>query len=82
MSNIIEHTQKTLDKLLEEISQHSEGQCPFCSAEDFPVKGKKVGYENVTPEEAEEWQLEHFDDCPVLVIERARQAIAEAERMA
>ena len=70
MTKIIEHTKTTLEELLEEISQHSEGNCPFCFAEDFPVQGKERGYENVKPEDAEEWNLEHFPDCPVLAIEK------------
>ena len=71
MGNIIKYTQKTLDPLLEEIHQYSEGCCPFCFADDFPVKGDKSGYDEVLPEDAEGWRLEHYPDCLVLDLENA-----------
>ena len=64
-------TKQILDSLLEDIAQDSEGCCPFCFAEDFPVKGNLSGYEEVNSDEAEEWQLEHCPECLVLDIEKA-----------
>ncbi len=63
------HILKRVEDLLEEISQHSEGSCPFCGSEDYPVKGSKKGYNDVSVDEAEEWNLDHHDDCFVTHLE-------------
>lgn len=63
--------------VLEYIYQHSEGSCPLCHVEDYPVKGDKKGYDEVTAEEAKYWQIDHHDDCPVLVLERLRDSLHE-----
>jgi len=60
---------KAIEKILEFINQHSEGSCPLCGAEDYPVKGDKKGYEKVSSDEAEEWNLDHHTDCPVKTLE-------------
>ena len=73
--DIEKHTEKTISDLLEEISQQSEGVCPFCFADDFPVNGEKGGYDEVLPEDAEEWQIEHCPDCVVLILESAYNKI-------
>lgn len=48
----------------------SEGSCPWCEELDYPVdkEGKRIEGPNV--EDAEQWQLEHADDCPVTYIEK------------
>jgi len=53
------------------LNRQEEGSCPFCDAEDYPVKGKKKGYDNVSPDEAEEWNIDHRDDCLVTIIGNA-----------
>ncbi len=56
-------------KVLEFLSQYSQGNCCLCNAKDYPVKGKLKGYEEVEPYEAEEWNTDHYDDCPVKMLE-------------
>ncbi len=55
--------------ILEFLSQYSQGSCCLCGAKDYPVKGKLKGYEKVEPYEAEEWNTDHYDDCPVKMLE-------------
>jgi len=62
---------------LEDVHQHTEGNCPLCGAEDFPVNGDRRGYEEVTPEEAEEYNIEHFEDCLVCDLERVLDKMKE-----
>ena len=64
-------------KVLEFIHQHSEGSCPLCEAEDYPVCGDKKGYENVLSEDAEEWQIDHYESCPVIYLEEACARLKE-----
>ena len=59
--------EEAIEKILEFIYQHSEGNCPLCGTKDYPVKGDKKGYE-VSSSEADEWNLDHFADCPVAVL--------------
>jgi len=61
-----------LMEILEAISQASEN-CVFCGAISYPVKAKKRGYEEVKPEDAEEYHIDHFDDCIVTKIEQQLQ---------
>ena len=60
---------RAIEEILEFIHQHSEGGCPLCGTEDCPVLGDEKGYENVSSENAEEWRLDHYNDCPVVVLE-------------
>jgi len=60
---------KAIVSILEFIHQNSEGGCPLCWAKDYPVKGDKRGYEEVLPEEAEEWNIDHDENCPVKILE-------------
>ena len=75
MKELLIEAAEVLEKLLEKISQQSEGGCAFCFADDFPVKGDKKGYDDVPAEDAEEWHIEHYENCPVLQIEAALAAI-------
>lgn len=59
---------KILEDYLETIYQKTEGSCPICFAPDYPVNGDKSGYEDVSPEDAEEWQCDHDENCAVTVI--------------
>lgn len=68
-------TKDALEELLEQITQLSDGSCPFCSAEDFPVNGELSGYDEVEPEDAEEYQIEHDPDCLILDLEKAHSKI-------
>lgn len=69
--------QNKIEDILESIHQDSEGNCPFCGAKDFPVNGNKKGYEEVNPEDAEEYNIEHFDDCIVLDLEKILDKIID-----
>jgi len=74
---ITKHTKDVLEILLETISQYSECSCPFCFESEFPVDDKKQGYDKVAPEDATEWHLEHSEDCPVSLLEKAHEKIKE-----
>ena len=53
------------------MNQQPEGMCIFCGSEDYPVKGEKKGYENISPDEAEEWNIDHDADCLATIIDNA-----------
>ena len=61
----------------EKIYQRCEGSCPYCGEQDYPVKGDKKGYDEVLPEDAEEYHLDHAEDCIVTKIDIA---IAKAKK--
>ena len=60
-----------LEKIAELLYQRTEGYCPWCGAKDYPVFGDKQGYDEVKPEDAEEWRIEHSDTCVVAYIDQA-----------
>ena len=62
--------QEVAMETLEAISQKSE-DCIFCGAVSYPVKGDRKGYAEVTAEDAEEYHIDHNNDCIVWKIEEA-----------
>lgn len=60
--------EKILEDYLETIYQNTEGGCPICFAPDYPVNGDKSGYDEVSAEDAEQWQCDHHENCAVTVI--------------
>lgn len=64
-----------VDEALESIYQLSEGRCPLCGEADYPVCGEKKGYGEVKAEDAEEWRLDHTDNCPVTKLDQALAAL-------
>ena len=60
---------KILEDYLEQVHQRTDGNCPICGAEDYPVSGDKKGYEEVPAGEADEYHCDHYEDCAVTVIE-------------
>jgi len=85
----------TLDKImeiLEESSQMSQGSCPFCCADEYPVKeinGVWVSIEVASPpyeeededewmiDDVDEWHIDHYDDCFVTILEKYYKKIEE-----
>ncbi len=61
---------KILEDYLEEVHQGTDGQCPVCGEPDYPVNGDLAGYDEVAPEDAEEYHCDHDDDCAVTAIEK------------
>jgi len=61
---------KILEDYLESVHQRTDGQCPICGASDYPVNGDKEGYDEVLPEDAEEYHCDHDEDCVVTVIDK------------
>jgi hypothetical protein len=72
---------EAIQQALEFISQRTEGSCYFCSAEEFPVKGQLRGYEEVSAEDAEEYHIDHSDDCPVRLLESLRNIALKTEQV-
>ncbi len=68
---------KLLEKITESIYQKSQGECPLCYEKDYPVCGDKRGYDEVDPEDAEEWALDHADDCPVTMLDKLHVLLQE-----
>ncbi len=68
--------EKLIEAQLEKWYQESEGSCCICHQADYPVKGDKSGYDEVTSEEAEQWSIDHAEGCAVLVLEKALAALA------
>ena len=68
-----------LEKVVEAQYQKVDGYCPWCGAKDYPVCGDKQGYSEVKPEDAEEWQIDHSEDCIVVYIDQAL-ALLRAEQ--
>lgn len=60
-----------LEAITEELYQKDEGSCRFCGEQDYPVRGDKKGYKEVLPEDAEEYHLDHLDDCIVTKLTKA-----------
>ncbi len=56
-----------IEETLEEL--RIEGQCDFCGEYDYPVNGDERGYDEVLPEDAEGWQIDHSDDCFIIRLE-------------
>ena len=69
--------EKAIEQVLEYVYQQSEGHCALCGAKDYPVKGDKQGYENVKPEDAEEWRIDHEDNCPVSILGNQKEIVVE-----
>ena len=57
-------------EILEFIESYSVEKCPFCSEKNYPVKGDLKGWNKVEPYEAEGWDIDHTEDCPVSMLER------------
>jgi hypothetical protein len=72
MKKKLQNLSKSIDFFL---NSQPEGTCPFCGAQDYPVKGRKRGYENVNAEDAEEWNIDHEKNCLISVIETAQLKI-------
>lgn len=64
-----------LIEYLEYIHQNTDGECPVCFESDYPVSGDKAGYEEVSPEDAEEYHCDHDENCSVTAIEKYLSAL-------
>jgi hypothetical protein len=76
MAMLVEHVpEEHIDTLLQKIGDklHDEGQCLFCGEEDVPVdkRGNEIEGDDVSM--ASEWREVHDADCPVALLEVARQ---------
>lgn len=56
--------------ILQKNSDMSEGSCPWCGEEDYPVDENNKRIEGPNVENAEEWRLDHADTCAVTLIEK------------
>lgn len=67
-----------IEEILEESSQMSQGSCPFCCGEEYPVNynGARIEY-GEDLDDAEEWHVDHYDDCLVNVLEKYYKKIDE-----
>jgi hypothetical protein len=68
-----------IENLLEESSRLTEVGCPYCGQAEYPVAGDKSGYENVSAEDAEEWHLDHSDDCAITYLEKAHEQLVKEQ---
>lgn len=82
---------KKIDEILEETSQMSQGSCPFCCGEEYPVKeicGTWISIEVASPpydddedewtiDDVDAWHIDHYDDCFVTILEKQYKKIKE-----
>ena len=68
---------KLVEEIKEAMYQDSEGHCSHCGAKDYPVRDDKKGYEEVEPEDAEEWNIDHSDTCPVVKLDQLEALLTE-----
>lgn len=54
--------------ILQMNSDMSEGSCPWCGEDDYPVDENGARIEGPNVENAEEWRLEHANHCAVTLI--------------
>ncbi len=66
-----------LEKVIEALYQKVEGFCPWCGTKDYPICGDKQGYDEVEAEEAEEWHIDHAEDCIITYLDQALVLLKE-----
>jgi hypothetical protein len=66
-----------LEKVVEAQYQKVDGFCPWCGAKDYPVRGDKRDYEEVKAEDAEEWHIDHSEDCIVVYLDQAIELLKQ-----
>lgn len=73
----VSEAKKLVEEALESIYQKTEDYCRLCGAKEYPVCGDMKGYDNVSVKEAEEWNIDHLETCPVTKITQALAALDE-----
>ena len=66
-----------ITEILEEVHQQSDESCPFCCQEDYAVEEVEGEWERCEPGEADEYHIDHDEDCLVVVLENWREKIEE-----
>jgi hypothetical protein len=71
-----EYMLKTIGEILEETHQVSDDSCPFCCQPEYPVDedGEEMGL-GEDCSEAEEWRIDHYDDCLITILEKQHTKI-------
>ncbi len=77
MKNEIEFKEFLLDKMeeiCEEVEQSSDGCCPFCCQNSYPVNRDVKGYVDLEEAglEPEYYHTDHHNDCLIIVLDKYR----------